>query len=51
MPSGAVCAILGRLPSVKEYLEIVSDKLDDAHKANIYKYLNFDEIEDFTLES
>lgn len=48
---GAVCAILGRLPSVKEYLEIVSDKLDDAHKANIYKYLNFDEIEDFTLES
>ena len=46
----AVCAILGRLPSVKEYLEIVSDKLDDAHKANIYKYLNFNEIENFELE-
>ncbi|TQR54609.1 bifunctional aconitate hydratase 2/2-methylisocitrate dehydratase [Campylobacter troglodytis] len=46
----AVCAILGRLPSLKEYLEIVSDKLDDAHKANIYKYLNFNEIKDFELE-
>lgn len=48
---GAVCAILGRLPSVAEYLQIVSDKLDDAHKASIYRYLNFDEIKDFTLEN
>lgn len=47
---GAVCAILGRLPSVKEYFEIVSDKLDEAHKANIYKYLNFDQIEHFSLD-
>lgn len=48
---GAVCAILGRLPSVKEYLQIVSDKLDDTHKASIYRYLNFNEIENFALES
>lgn len=48
---GAVCAILGRLPSVKEYLQIVSDKLDDAHKASIYRYLSFNEIENFALES
>ena len=48
---GAVCAILGRLPSVAEYLQIVSDKLDDAHKASIYRYLNFDKIKDFALEN
>lgn len=46
----AVCAILGRLPSVDEYLDIVSDKLDDAHKANIYRYLNFNEVENFNLD-
>ena len=46
---GAVCAILGKLPSPKEYLEIVNDKLDDAKKANIYKYLNFNEIKEFKL--
>lgn len=46
----AVCAILGRLPSVDEYLDIVSDKLDDAHKANIYRYLNFNEVENFKLD-
>lgn len=46
----AVCAILGRLPSVEEYLNIVSEKLDDAHKASIYRYLNFNELDDFNLE-
>ena len=46
---GAVCAILGRLPSPKEYLDIVNDKLDDSKKANIYKYLNFNEIKEFKL--
>lgn len=46
----AVCAILGRLPSADEYLNIVSDKLDDAHKASIYRYLNFNELDDFDLE-
>lgn len=46
---GAVCALLGRLPSVEEYLNLVKDKLDDSKKAEIYKYLNFNEIKDFEL--
>ena len=44
----AVCAILGRLPSVSEYLEIVPKKLNGKEK-EIYKYLNFNEISDFSL--
>ncbi|MGI7619246.1 hypothetical protein ACNF7A_09380, partial [Campylobacter coli] len=32
-------------------LQIVSDKLSDAHKANIYKYLNFNEIDNFKLDN
>ncbi|EOI3851177.1 bifunctional aconitate hydratase 2/2-methylisocitrate dehydratase [Campylobacter coli] len=47
----AVCAILGKIPSKEEYLQIVSDKLSDAHKANIYKYLNFNEIDNFKLDN
>ncbi|TKX32483.1 bifunctional aconitate hydratase 2/2-methylisocitrate dehydratase [Campylobacter aviculae] len=46
----AVCAILGKIPSQEEYLQIVSDKLNDTHKANIYKYLNFNEIDNFKLD-
>ncbi|HEC1580389.1 TPA: bifunctional aconitate hydratase 2/2-methylisocitrate dehydratase [Campylobacter upsaliensis] len=46
----AVCAILGKIPSKEEYLQIVKDKLNDANKANIYKYLNFNEIQNFKLE-
>ncbi|ECK8138552.1 bifunctional aconitate hydratase 2/2-methylisocitrate dehydratase, partial [Campylobacter jejuni] len=47
----AVCAILGKIPSKEEYLQIVSEKLSDEHKANIYRYLNFNEIENFKLEN
>lgn len=47
----AVCAILGRLPSAEEYLALVKDKLDESKKANIYRYLNFNEIENFVLPS
>lgn len=47
---GAVCAILGRLPNPSEYLELVNDKLNDSKKANIYKYLNFNEIENFKVD-
>lgn len=46
----AVCAILGRLPSAAEYLELVNDKLNDSKKANIYKYLNFNEIDGFKVD-
>ncbi|MBQ3674816.1 MAG: bifunctional aconitate hydratase 2/2-methylisocitrate dehydratase, partial [Campylobacter sp.] len=44
----AVCAMLGRLPSVAEYLEIVPKKLN-GKEAQIYRYLNFNEIENFSL--
>ena len=47
----AVCTILGKIPSKEEYLQIVSEKLSDEHKANIYRYLNFNEIENFKLEN
>ncbi len=43
----AVCAILGKIPSKDEYLEIVSKKI--TKKEQIYKYLNFDKIEHFAL--
>jgi len=41
----AVGAILGRLPTVEEYLEYAR-KLD-AMSSEIYRYLNFDQIENF----
>ncbi|MBZ7980275.1 MULTISPECIES: bifunctional aconitate hydratase 2/2-methylisocitrate dehydratase [unclassified Campylobacter] len=46
----AVCALLGRLPNPSEYLELVNDKISDSKKANIYKYLNFNEIENFKVD-
>ncbi|MSN97047.1 bifunctional aconitate hydratase 2/2-methylisocitrate dehydratase [Campylobacter sp. FMV-PI01] len=44
----AVCAILGRIPTKDEYLEIVPRKLD-GKEDEIYRYLNFNEILEFTL--
>lgn len=45
----AVCAKLGRIPTVEEYMSIVPSKL--AGKAeNVYRYLNFNEIKDYHLE-
>lgn len=44
----AICAILGRLPSKEEYLNMVPKKLDGKEN-EIYKYLNFNEIENFSL--
>ncbi len=41
----AVCAKLGRMPSHAEYLETVGTKLSDV--ANIYKYLNFDQMTEY----
>lgn len=45
---GGVCAILGRLPNVEEYLNLVPTKLKGKEN-NVYTYLNFDKIEDFSL--
>ncbi len=44
----AVCALLGRLPSAQEYLDIVPKKLD-GKREDVYKYLNFNLIEDYKL--
>ncbi len=42
----AVCARLGKMPTVDEYLAMVGDKLSkDA--GNIYRYLNFDQMADY----
>lgn len=41
----AVSAVLGKLPSPKEYLEIMQDI--DPLSSEIYRYLNFNEIESY----
>lgn len=40
----AVAALLGRLPSVSEYLDIVSKKITEKNKDGVYKYLNFHKV-------
>jgi aconitate hydratase 2/2-methylisocitrate dehydratase len=45
----AVCALLGRIPTVDEYMEIVTKKLDP-FAADLYRYLNFDQIPGFEDE-
>jgi aconitate hydratase 2/2-methylisocitrate dehydratase len=45
----AVCALLGRIPSVEEYMEIVTKKIDP-FAGDLYRYLNFDQITGFEDE-
>ncbi|MFP4485664.1 MAG: bifunctional aconitate hydratase 2/2-methylisocitrate dehydratase [Campylobacterales bacterium] len=45
----AVASLLGKIPTKEEYLEIVGKKLEDK-AANVYKYLNFNEIEGYRLK-
>ncbi|WP_353932218.1 bifunctional aconitate hydratase 2/2-methylisocitrate dehydratase [Okeanomitos corallinicola TIOX110] len=45
----AVCALLGRLPNVQEYLDIVGEKIHP-FADNLYRYLNFDQIVGFEDE-
>ncbi|WP_094558935.1 bifunctional aconitate hydratase 2/2-methylisocitrate dehydratase [Synechococcus sp. 8F6] len=42
----AVCAQLGRIPSKQDYLAIAAEKIDP-YGAELYRYLNFDQIEGF----
>ncbi len=42
----AVCALLGHIPTTKEYLEIASRKVSPLTN-EIYRYLNFNEIPNF----
>jgi aconitate hydratase 2/2-methylisocitrate dehydratase len=45
----AICAILGRIPSVEEYLEIMKKKINPFAQ-DLYRYLNFDQIAGFEDE-
>ena len=42
----AICALLGRIPTAAEYLEQV--KVVNAKAADIYRYMNFDQISEFS---
>jgi aconitate hydratase 2 / 2-methylisocitrate dehydratase len=45
----AVCALLGRIPTLEEYMAIVSKKIDP-FASELYRYLNFDQISGFEDE-
>lgn len=45
----AVCALLGRIPTVQEYLDIVAEKIHP-FADDLYRYLNFDQITGFEDE-
>jgi aconitate hydratase 2/2-methylisocitrate dehydratase len=42
----AACALLGRIPTVQEYMDIVAKKIDP-FADDLYRYLNFDQIAGF----
>jgi aconitate hydratase 2/2-methylisocitrate dehydratase len=46
---GAVCALLGKIPTVEEYRLIVQEKVDP-FAGDLYRYLNFDQIAGFEDE-
>ena len=41
----AVCALMGKIPTVQEYMEQV--EVVNKKAADIYRYMNFDQIEEF----
>ena len=43
----AVCAMLGKIPSKDEYLEIIDKKLKNPNR--VYSYLNFNLVDNFAL--
>ncbi|MDX2097920.1 MAG: bifunctional aconitate hydratase 2/2-methylisocitrate dehydratase [Leptolyngbyaceae cyanobacterium bins.59] len=45
----AACSLLGRIPTVEEYMAIVAKKIDP-FADNLYRYLNFDQIAGFEDE-
>nr|WP_075487570.1 bifunctional aconitate hydratase 2/2-methylisocitrate dehydratase [Prochlorococcus marinus] len=44
----AVCALLGKIPEIEEYQDITKNKINP-YSAELYRYLQFDEIHDFSL--
>jgi aconitate hydratase 2/2-methylisocitrate dehydratase len=47
----AVAALLGRIPTKEEYLEIVNKKITDDNKESVYKYLNFNKVSKEQLDA
>jgi aconitate hydratase 2/2-methylisocitrate dehydratase len=47
----AVAALLGRLPTKEEYMNIVSKKITADKQAKVYKYLNFHQVSSQELEA
>jgi aconitate hydratase 2/2-methylisocitrate dehydratase len=45
----AACALLGRIPTVEEYRQIVANTINP-FAADLYRYLNFDQIPGFADE-
>ncbi len=45
----AVCALLGKIPTVEEYMAVVQEKITP-FEGDLYRYLNFDQIENFEDE-
>ena len=45
----AVCALLGKIPTVEEYMAIVKEKIAP-FEGELYRYLNFDQIANFEDE-
>ncbi|MBO8231000.1 bifunctional aconitate hydratase 2/2-methylisocitrate dehydratase [Prochlorococcus marinus str. MU1404] len=44
----AVCALLGKIPEVEEYQDITKNKINP-YSDELYRYLQFDEIHNFSL--
>lgn len=45
----AACALLGRIPTIEEYMDVVANKINP-FASELYRYLNFDQIPDFEDE-
>ena len=45
----AVCALLGKIPTVEEYMAVVKEKIAPFEN-DLYRYLNFDRIDNFADE-
>ncbi len=45
----AVCALLGKIPNVSEYHQVVREKIAQ-HEENIYQYLNFHHMDDYVSD-
>jgi aconitate hydratase 2 / 2-methylisocitrate dehydratase len=46
----AVCSLLGKLPTVEEYLTVMANKIDP-FASDLYRYLNFDQMLEFSAEA